>query len=223
MSMIHIIYGNDWQRRRRALTDLVKNNPVRHFSYPEDADVVWDELFGASLFQPDSSSIIVHDGLAWTQLLREIARGARFGVDVILNGEAISKEALAELAEQQDLVISEYPLAKTRDAGVFRITDALAKGDTRRTWLSYQELLAGGYTAQHIYGTIWWQVKNALLLIAQSDTKSIKPFVAKKTRGYIDIRGEQQIRQDARELIQAQHRAPGAELAYALEEWILSR
>ena len=107
---------------------------------------------------------------------------------------------------------------------IFDLAGAFADRDKKRAWILYVEALQH-FSAEEIYGTMWWQVK--MMLLAQS-TKSaseagVKDFPYSKARGFLRKYKEGEVARLAQNLIYTYHqsRLDGEDLELNLEKLIL--
>jgi hypothetical protein len=108
---------------------------------------------------------------------------------------------------------------------IFDLAGAFADRDKKRAWILYVEALQH-FSAEEIYGTLWWQVK-MMLLVQSTKTAAeagVKDFPYSKARGFLRKYKEGEVTELARNLIATYHRSrlDGEDLELNLERLILA-
>jgi hypothetical protein len=85
---------------------------------------------------------------------------------------------------------------------IFRLANALQRGDKKALWVGYQEELAAGKAPEAIHGVLFWAAKQHLL---RSDTQKARALVAALAE------------------LPHEARRAGFDLEYALEHFVLAR
>ncbi len=115
----------------------------------------------------------------------------------------------------------------TRPAfNIFSLGDALGDRNKKDLWVLYQRAVSSGLSSEEICGTLLWSVKNmALMKSAKSgDDMGMKPFVARKTRGFAAKYTVEEVARLSRGLVRVYHEAHrgGEPMEIGLERFILS-
>lgn len=141
--------------------------------------------------------------------------------------------ALARRHAQKVEAVEGAPEQETRDVtpNLFSLGDALGARERRRAWVLYTETRARGSSPEEIFNVLFWQVKNILMVKqaesrgqASAATLGMKPFPFKKAKIFARHYETRELKELARELVEAFHesRYGGHELDLELEHFLLS-
>lgn len=107
---------------------------------------------------------------------------------------------------------------------IYRITDALGEKDKKKLWQTYTNLL-DKFEVEHIYGTLFWQIKNMILVSKSSSPKDadLKPFVFNKTKNFLNNYSKEDLEKLSTSFIKISHdsRRGMFDLKIGLERWLL--
>jgi len=140
--------------------------------------------------------------------------------------EKVLAKPLAKIEKVSEKIQFFEPKVKTEVVpNIFDLAAAFADRDKKRAWILYVEALQH-FSAEEIYGTLWWQVK--MMLLAQSTKTAseagVKDFPYSKARGFLRKYKEGEVTELARNLVATYHqsRLDGEDLELKLEKLILA-
>ena len=231
--MLYVYFGNDTESARtRARTHMATLNeagyageriePEQYVSgYVAEAAAV-TSLFGGHtvylLDNPDQQETFWHDCIA----SREDMASSEH-VFILLAGPlpAAEKKQLQSVAA--DMVETK---TTTERFNTFALSNALADRDKKQLWLLLHAARSEGVAGEEVIGVLWWQLKTMLLAgrTHSAEEAGLKSFPYQKaTRALRNFRpGE--VERLASALLAVYHDGHAGErdLAYALEEWVLT-
>jgi DNA polymerase III delta subunit len=140
--------------------------------------------------------------------------------------EKVSAKDLKKI-EKISEKIQHFEISKKAEQtmNIFDLANAFAERDKKRAWILYVEALQN-FSAEEIYGTVWWQVK--MMLLARSTKNAaeagVKDFPYSKARGFLRKYSDVEVTDLARNLISIYHRSrlDGEDLELNLEKLILA-
>ncbi len=166
------------------------------------------------------------------------------------DGKALLTERAKELAEAGALVIVIEPVfdAATKKKiashgtveifeddekdetplpSVFALTDAVAAGDRKGSWILYRRLIVAGVAPEEIHGALAWQAR-ALSLAAKTKSAveaGLKPFVFSKAKRASERMGVAKAEELSREMVRLVHesRLGGGDLGELIEAFLLKK
>lgn len=148
--------------------------------------------------------------------------------------DATTKKVLAKFAKEifeikdSDAGAKRWP--QTGEFNIFTMTDALGDKDRKTAWLTYVEAVSLGNEPEQIFGTLWWFVKNLLLVSGSSGDSGqavtgLSPFVESKAKRALRNYNQSDISNMARYLVASYHdsRRGKCDLSVELEKFVLGK
>lgn len=234
--MLHIIYGSDRENIRtqfHVVRDVMqKKCDGEHIVGESEAtDAFLSEaassigLFGEKVLyifdnilekKEDQDLVVAHA----TELVAS--------PNYFLVCEPSFEKDLVEEVEKMGGGAQEYAAKKvdTRPTfNIFSLGDALGRRNKKELWVLYQGALSAGIEPEEISGTLFWSVKNMVLMkeAPPGTLCGLNPFVAKKTREFAKNYTKEELLSLSHSLVAAYHEAHmgGEPMAVALERFTL--
>ncbi len=234
--MLHIIYGSDRENIRtqfHVVRDVMqkKCNSERVVGEGEvNGDFLSEAALSVGLF--GEKVLFVFDTILEKNEEQELI--AEYGTELaaspnyfLICEPAFEKEIIEESGKKGG--ISQEYVAKKVDRkpafNIFSLGDALGRRNKKELWVLYQDALRAGIEPEEISGTLFWSVKNMMLMKdAPAGTLcGLNPFVAKKTREFAKNYTKEELLDLSHSLIVAYHEAHlgGEPMTIALERFTL--
>ncbi len=235
--MLYVIYGKDRERGRarfRALREelgkkcgeestILEGEISKEFLH---SSAVSQGLFGnTTLFVFDC----VFDKKDEQEVLLSHANELDLSPNIFLVFEPELDKKIAEGIGETKVKIEEFSSKKIDNRpefNIFSLGDALGKRNKKELWVLYQEAVGSGLTPEEISGTLFWAVKNLALAkgAKNGDDAGMSPFVAKKSRAFVENYTQEEIKNLSHSLVTIYHEAHrgGEPMDIALERFILS-
>ncbi len=220
--MLYVLHGDDFKRRAGKLEEMVSfflgKNPNTSFVKVRAENFAaydLDELaLGQGLFA--QKCVVVLDGLFENKEIKEAVAGklpslASSGNIFIVNERLLSKTDLSALEKRADKAQVFSAKEKTiRPAfNIFSLADAVGGRDKRRAWTLYLRAIENGSEPEEIHGTIFWQIKNMLLVKETARptalTTGLKPFVLTKAKAFSDNYSKDELKHLSSRLVSLYH------------------
>jgi DNA polymerase III delta subunit len=235
--MLYVLYGTDGEKLNSKLDELIESMLTKK----PNASV---KRFDAETFIPGQIEELVHEQGLFAD--RSIVVFSQVCADPA--GKEVLAGALKDLVASQNVfILIEHSLdARTRERfkkaadkfqefqseeqtaaaafNIFSLTDALARRDRKRLWILYRQARTADASDEEIVGTLFWQVKSALLSQAGTPQQAgLSPFVFKKARGMREKYTDAELKELSAHLVAMYHdaRQGKRELGVALESFIL--
>lgn len=219
--MLYVFLGNDYRARQEKLNAFLEQ--LRAKKSEAELFLLDEQTFSSGKLEELASGQGLFDRNCIVVLSRTLE--SREALDVFLDKiellgnssnvfivveEAVDK-SLRELFKKYAARVwnSDIGTRKTKPFNVFLIADALGKRDKKRAWIVFQNAMREGITPEQIHGTIFWHVKN-MLLVKKIDNPSLlgmKPFVLKKTESAARHYREEELAKLSSLLVDTYHRA----------------
>lgn len=210
--MLRFFIGTDREKARAALKKAAQKAAREGVEVVRitDANTLSDlrsALAGGGMF--GAPPVVVLEGVLANEEMRaallESLPSLKKRDDTVLlyeeKPDAPAKKAVEKYAESTE----RFDAAKGRrdEGSIFRLADALKRGDKKALWVGYQRALAREEAPEAIHGVLFWGAKQSLLASSGKERGRAKRLVA--------------------ELAELPHesRRKGVDLEYALERYIL--
>lgn len=250
--MLYIIIGKDRQKTKAKLDELNNSLVKKSKSYPVEQVMIEAEsllggaveqyLYNLGLF---GEQYIVHcSDLLKDKAVADLLKG-QFGAMAespnffIIREEdidAATRKILVKIAEEI-FEIEKPSVAKswgggsggvgTGDFNIFTMTDALGDRDRKKAWLIYVEARRIGNEPEQIFGTIWWFVKNMMLVGASGagGLTGLSPFVESKAKRALKNYSQGEVLKMSKYLVSVYHesRRGKCDLTIELEKFVLGK
>ena len=220
--MLYILHGGDFKKRGGKLNELIAfslgkkpNTAFLKVGADNFGSYDLDELsLGQGLFE--QKCVVVLDGLfgdaeAREVLLKKLPELADSKNVFVVNERTLGKGDLSALkthAEKTQDFLEEEKFVKT-DFNIFSLADAVGGRDKKRAWTLYLRALSRGFEPEEIHGTIFWQVKNMLLVKGArnptAETTGLKPFVLSKAKLSCENYSKEELRKFSSHLVSLYH------------------
>ena len=122
-----------------------------------------------------------------------------------------------------------YSVMKRKDASLFVLSDAVARKDKKNAWILFQKACFADTAPEQIFGLVFWQVKNMLMVkTAEYEKKeaelSLSPFVLGKAKSFSKKYSLKELQVLSAFLLGMYHESHmgGEELGASLERLILT-
>lgn len=235
--MLHIIYGND---RDRVRTQFHVTHDVLRGKCDDERIVSEGEVSDSFLREASSSvglfgkkTLFIFDNALEGQENQDLffthAEELATSPNYFLVCEPTFDKDTAKKIENVGATTQEYaaPKNNARPAfNIFSLGDALGKRSKKELWVLYQNALEAGFEPEEISGTLFWALKNMVLLKGApiGALCGLNPFVAKKTREFSKNYTKEELVELSRTLLAAYHNAHsgGEPMDIALERFTLS-
>ncbi len=235
--MLHIIYGSD---RDATRTQFHVTHDVVREKCSDEVLITEGSLSDNSLAEAASSvglfgekTLFVLDNILEKKENQEVvaarAKDLVLSPNYFLVCEPSLEKEIIEALEKAGANIQEYVAQKTnaRPAfNIFSLGDALGRRSKKELWVLCHEALDAGCEPEEISGTLFWSVKNMMLLkdAPAGVLCGLNPFIAKKTREFSKNYSKEEIIDLSRALVAAYHYAHngGEPMDIALERFVLS-
>jgi len=240
--MIYFLYGSDTAKVREKLNALTgamtaKKPDAAFFKIDADnfSEARFDELvLGQGLFE--QKYIIAVDGVFEKkdakdfifEKLEEIGRSDN--IFIFLENKIV-KADISKIKKYAEKVLEfekKEPDTKEEKFNVFSLTDAIGRRDRKSAWVVFQEAVFSGLSPEELHGTIFWQIKNILLVKRSTETTAsvlgMKPFVFNKTTSFAKNFSEGELKNMISDLVSMYHNArkSGTLLEVHMERFVLS-
>lgn len=144
--------------------------------------------------------------------------------DFVLFTEKLLANRIAEIKEAGGEVVNDksIPFKKPLEFNIFALADALIARDKKQLWVLYEKALRSGKTPEEISGTLFWQLKN-MMLVGEGGGKNLSPFVKSKAKRAGEKYTAVEIKKLSFDLVNLYHesRRKGLGLEEKLEKFIL--
>jgi len=198
-------------------------------------EVRFDELvLGQGLFE--QKYIIAVDGVfekkdAKDLIFEKLEEIGRSDNIFIFIENKIGKADISKIKKHAEKVLEfekSVPNPKEERFNVFSLTDAIGRRDRKSAWVIFQETVLSGLSPEELHGTIFWQIKNILLVKRSGEisasTLGMKPFVFNKTASFAKNFSESELKKMISEIVSMYHNARkgGVPIEAGIERFILS-
>jgi hypothetical protein len=209
--MLYVWLGTDSKKAHAALASALKKNTapsVRITDAHAIGDLAAALAAGMSMF--GDKRAIVLDGVCANEEMRSLVREALPAMaesadEYFMLEEKVDADTKKKLQKYATSIEMFDAVKKKEYPTLFKLADALKRGDKKNLWVGYQRELAGGNAPEQIHGVLFWGAKQYLL----------------SARGEGDLARGKKLVAALAELPHAARRR-GEDLEYALERFILS-
>jgi DNA polymerase III delta subunit len=237
--MIYLLYGNDADKARAKLHELVggllkKKPDAAHRSINDEtfSEGEIEELV-SSLGLFSSKSIVEFNNVfrnkeAKEILLKRLADIAKSeNVFVFLEGALLKKELAA--FEKHAEKVQEFSVGEKAPAGkafnVFSLTDAFGRRDKKQLWVLFTKAKMKDVADEEIHGILFWQLKAIIQSLSAKNAKDagLNPFVYQKSSGFARNFSEEELLNSSMKLVALYHDARRGIVDFTggLEQFIL--
>lgn len=232
--MLYIIYGNDRQKGRAQfakLRDTLSAHGENVVQVPEGSiskETLSEQAVTRGLF--GEVSVFVFDGVLEKKEDQENVAQLVSILSVSPNHFLIFEPALIkELADEARTSASEMIECSVKKGderpafNIFSLGDALGERNKKELWVRYQQAVLFGLEPEEVCNTLFWTVKNMVLMKTSDDAGDLNPFVAKKARGFAKNYEVKELADLSRALVTLYHEGHrgGEPMNIALERFIL--
>lgn len=186
--MLIVYTGSDWGRLNREASDLIRTLSIKQ----PDAEVInldqvnQDELLSLAYDQGlfFQKSLVRLPKILGDQTLEELFKNSieslQQSPSIFVWAESGLNATWLKRLEKVGAKVSIIgQTASTRpDYSVFKVSDALLSGDSKKLWQSLIDAQAQGIEAENVFGTLWWQLKS-IIMARESKTATeagLKPY-----------------------------------------------
>ncbi len=148
--------------------------------------------------------------------------------NIIVLIESALDAASKKKVEKHAAKATEFTLksGKKDEFNVFALGDALVVRDKKRLWALYQEALMKGKLVEEIHGTLFWQMKSALIAARTSSAEEagMKPYPYQKAKAALKKFSPEELESLTWSLLQVTHEARRGkwDAEVAMERWVLT-
>lgn len=233
--MLYIIHGNDRQKGRAQFAKLRDTlsahgeNVVQITEGSISKETLSEHAVTRGLF--GEVSVFVFDGVLEKKEDQENVAQLVSILSESPNHFLIFEPALIkELADEartsaNEMIECSVKKGDERPAfNIFSLGDALGERNKKELWVHYQQAVLFGLEPEEVCNTLFWTVKNMVLMKTSPDLAlDLNPFVAKKARGFAKNYEMKELAELSRALVTLYHEGHrgGEPMNIALERFIL--
>ena len=144
--------------------------------------------------------------------------------DFILFTEKLLADRIADIKEAGGEIVNDKSIVfkKPETFNIFALADSLIARDKKQLWVLYEKALRSGKTPEEISGTLFWQLKN-MMLVQEGGGQGLSPFVKSKAKRAGEKYKATEIKKLSFDLVHLYHesRRKGLGLEEKLEKFIL--
>lgn len=233
--MLYIIHGNDRQKGRAQFAKIrgtLSAHGENVVVVPEGS-VSKETLSGQAVTRGlfGEVSVFVLDGVLEKKEDQEIVAHAvsllAESPNHFLVFEPVLIKELADEARTSASEMIECSVKKGDDRlafNIFSLGDALGERNKKELWVRYQQAVLSGLESEEVCNTLFWTVKNMVLMkTSPDDVGELNPFVAKKSRSFAKNYEVKELAELSRALVTLYHEGHrgGESMNIALERFIL--
>lgn len=233
--MLYLIYGNDRQQGRAQfakLRDALSMHGENVEMVPEGS-VSKETLSGQAVTRGlfGEVSVFVFDGVLEKKEDQEIVACVApllvASPNHFLIFEPVLIKELADEARQgaEEMIDCSIKKGDERPSfNIFSLGDALGERNKKELWVRYQQAVSAGLEPEEICNTLFWTVKNMVVMkTSSSDAPDLNPFVAKKARAFAKNYEAHELAELSHALMTLYHEGHrgGEPMHIALERFIL--
>lgn len=236
--MLYFYFGNDQKKTSDSLMSTVGKLRARAPDasierITDEAEVLdLDALLASSgLFH--ATRLVIFDGVCSKENLKtelfERLKDIEESEHVFFIRETKLPAADFKKIEKIAVKTIEHSMAdkKEKPFNTFALSDALLSRDTKKLWITLQQALRDGSSAEELHGILFWGAKSLSLASVSGNAKEagMHPFVYQKTQSAVSKFKPEEISNLVASLSELPHesRRKGVELEYALERFVLDR
>lgn len=227
--MLYVYYGNDRLKSLRLAEAVLQKFPTEEVVRFEEATVEIDELMALTsegLF--GGGKAVRCDGILSTATVKEAVFDnlnlLQQSKKVFVFIEDYLSAPDLKIMEKHSSEVVECKLGTKKESfNIFSLADALGMRDKKALWVLFTRALASGKSSEEISGTLFWQLKN-LLIVEAGGGKTLSPFVVSKAKRFSKNFKQGELQSLALALVTAYNEAHrgGVDLETSLERFILS-
>ncbi|MCB9808850.1 hypothetical protein H6776_00435 [Candidatus Nomurabacteria bacterium] len=225
--MIHIFIGNDYTARMHALAQQrirwqQKEYEILSFFSDETSEYeIMNTISHQTLFG-EERAYILHGYLTKNGVSEALAQHTHAPIMCIeesLTAPQIQK--ITKTIGEDYCEVRIFKKDKEKNNAIFSLANDIRDRNPKNAWLTYQRLVADGFTLQQMIGTAWWQMKNMLLVQASPQNHGLKPFVADKAKAALAKYPGTDLIRKSQELLDIYHYGFDGGLENRFEEFLL--
>lgn len=229
--MLQLIYGTDSEKVFNRLKEITHTTSHQIFdSESFDQEIITQSLSSGGLF--DETKFFVFRNLVGDEMYKnfitdhiESFKDAKHTF-IFVEGKLLKKDL--KIFEKYHIEKEEHNLAKQKEKksdtfNIFTLSDAFGARDKKKLWILFREALNCNISPEEIHGILWWQIKNMMLVQAESENPGLHPFVYGKVQKALQQYTEQELKDFSQKHIIGFHetRRGNGVLEHELEKFIL--
>lgn len=213
--MIYLVVGNSEERKTFINTTIEKLGGDSSRAVRVSSDDLSEEKTISDIVITQSGLFGDKEFFVITDMSRELPLSSlleeyQSSNNVIFFSEASITKKIHSSFEKVSAEIQEFSVEKkeeTNSFNIFSLTDAFGRRDKKNLWLGYTQALQHS-SVEEINGVLLWQIKNMILVATTSGTsvEGMKPFVFKKTQGFLKNYSLQELKDIMKKLTEAFHK-----------------
>jgi len=186
--MITLFTGSDYTARQRAIEQQKKqwakagHEVLSFFADESSAEDIINALSHKTLFG-DTYAYILHGCVDHADILSVLSGQPDTLAICIEDATTAAQIKIATKILGAGMIeVKKFPKGRENDTAIFNLANDIRTRNPKNLWLTYQSLLADGYTVHQMMGVAWWQIKSMMLVQASPTVHGLKPFVAGKAQ-----------------------------------------
>ncbi|QQR76899.1 hypothetical protein IPJ63_01390 [Candidatus Nomurabacteria bacterium] len=194
--MLHVFYGNDIEKRTKALERFLEKLKKDQFDieYFSDSDISPQSLssiiYCSNLFGSKTALVLKHsiDNEEKSVFVLEKISEMSDSENLFIIVETDLKKPVLKDLEHANAEIEFFKTEKkvAEKPVIFSFTDSFGSRDKKNAWIIFRKMRDDNVSAEEIIPALFWAIKNALIVYKQQQNKlspestKLSPFVHKK-------------------------------------------
>ncbi len=228
--MLIVVTGGEYDAVKAFVDEATKESSVEYIENDSfDESKILQKIATSGLFANIETFVFSRpsvDILVWEFLLKHAKNMQTSPNTFIVLENKILKKDLGVFEESGAAIKALTTPEKKKDNGfnIFSLNDAFGEKDKKKLWLSYQNALRSGISAEEVHSVLWWQMKNMRLIALENKNPGVHPFVFQKAQEANRRYSQKELLAQMKKMVQMFHqvRRGRAELAHELEKFVLA-